>query len=329
LAYQIGDCLTIQLVTGQYIVVYIAGLDDSFYHLAYLDYYHPQPPGSDYFQSCFFYVVSFGDANQTHVAFEAVKIARYLLEASPDCKFAIHLDLGMLGTFGLLQMSSVRGITDVFERVLLNNQHNATDSFNFMKKGLMSIAEIKEKTIPVNPFPTVQLHKADGKSIHFWQIFASEPRTVVMGGGVVGHAGQYLQCGDEDPARLKKEYDNRIAEKRLEGYMEWVEYSNMVLQLDATDGWGSDDDLNFRNEIWDHLEQHLFLTGNGHVEGGDVGSGTLNLFFRTISPDLAVVAIQTIFEEKEANRTYRIAIENAPGGTRVIYPEGGPEDFSY
>lgn len=328
MAYQIGDCLTVQFVTGKYIVVYVAGLDDNFYQLAYLDYYQPQPPDSNYFQSCSFYVVSF--ENQTHVAFEAVRIARDLLETSPNCKFVIHLDLGMLGSFGLLQMSSVSGITDVFERVLLNNEHNAVESFNFMKKDLMSIAELREKTTPVNPFPTVQLHKADDSSILFWQIFASEPKTIVIGGGIVGHSGQYVQSGEANPAWLEKEYDDRIAEKRQEGYIEWVEYSKMILQIDATDGWGSEDDLDFRNEIWDQLALRLFWTGNGHVEGGDVGSGTLNLFFRTILPDLAVVAIQTIFEEKGVNRTYRIAIENAPGATRVIYPEGGgSEEFNY
>jgi hypothetical protein len=70
---------------------------------------------------------------------------------------------------------------------------------------------------------------------------------------------------------------------------------------------------------------------------GDIGSGTVNLFFEAIIPDIAIDTIIQALQEKKLERSYLIALENnqAEGqddgsfGIKVLYPKDYQGSFFY
>jgi hypothetical protein len=148
----------------------------------------------------------------------------------------------------------------------------------------------------------------------------------------VGHYEGYEEIKGEHLDSLKATYRRLIDEKTTEGYDDWQNYKEMILQFQTNDGWGNLEDLNFRNQIWDNLNEQFFWSGNGEVSGGDIGSGTVNLFFRTVSSDLAVKTIDALVQAKQIQRPYLIAMvgdDNARTAVNVIYPEDYSGMFNY
>ncbi len=114
--------------------------------------------------------------------------------------------------------------------------------------------------------------------------------------GVVGNTGEsetYLIDGDtlKEPA-----VDNVLAEAIAEGYREIApeDQYQIVVQYKTAGGWGDTTDLEKRYHVEDILDECLGWTGNGHCDGGDIGSGTINAFAFVVAPK---TACDTIVEE--------------------------------
>jgi hypothetical protein len=91
----------------------------------------------------------------------------------------------------------------------------------------------------------------------------------------------------------------------------------MALEFPVSEGWGDTSDLDFRNEIWDYLDRFVFWTGNGSITGGDTGSGTVNLYFETLIPEMAVDTVVNALQGKKTERAYKIILlsNESPGKT--------------
>ena len=332
--YRAGDCLTLPALHGGSIVVYVAGCNERDYYLAFLDFHGITPPPPVYFETCSFVVSTFGPPEQVHAAFETVTISITLLDyASEVCRIA-HLDLGILGQLGLTPMAEVADIAAFFEEHFANLAATFDqETFQPFKRSLMPINEVRERATPVNPFPTVKRYKQEGQVTRFWHIYGSpSPAALVVCWGPVGHYEGYEEFKDEDLDTLKAKYRHLIDEKTTEGYDNWQNYKEMILQFHTTDGWGDSGDLAFRNQIWDNLNEQLFWSGNGEVSGGDIGSGTINLFVRAVSSDLAVELIKAMFEAKQIQRPYLIAIvgdDITRKSVNVIYTVDYSGEFNY
>ncbi len=332
--YRTGDCLSLPALHGGSIVVYIAGDNEQAYYLAFLDFQGATPPAPAYFETCSFFVSTFGPPEQTHVAFETVTINKTLLNQSAGASQIAHLDLGTLGQMGLTPMDEVADIAAFFnENIARLNANSNQETFQPFRRSLMPIDEVRKRAIPVNPFPTVKRYKQEGQVMRFWHIYGSpNPPALVICWGPLGHYEGYEEIKDENLDTLKSKYRLRIDEKTTEGYHEWRNYKKMILQFQTNDSWGNSDDLAFRNQIWDSLSEQLFWSGNGEVSGGDIGSGTVNLFFRAISSDLAVQLINTLLEAKQIHRSYLIASkgeDNAEEEVKVIFPVNYVGEFNY
>jgi predicted DNA-binding WGR domain protein len=231
-------------------------------------------------------------------------------------------------------MAEVADIAAFFEEHFANlGAKPDQEMFQPFKRSMMPIQEVKKRATPVNPFLTVKRYKQEGQVTRFWHIYGSpSPATLIVCWGQVGHYEGYEEIKGEHLDALKAKYRHLIDEKTTEGYDDWRNYKEMILQFHTNDGWGGLDDLAFRNQIWDNLNEQLFWSGNGEVSGGDIGSGTVNLFFRAISPDLAVQLINALLEAKQIHRPYLIAIEVddiAQKGVNVVYPADYTGEFIY
>jgi len=335
MAYQNGDCLTLPGFKNGFIAVVVTGGDEHSYHLAFFDYQGEVPPSVEYFDTSSLFVMLFGSEEQTHAAFDTVTIERTALESASEAILLSKVDLsGTIGLIGLTPMDEVADISAYFDQHYARFD-SATNEEAYMpfKRSAMAIGEIRKRATPVNPFPTVKLYKLEHEVLRFWQIYGSpDPVAIVVSWGTLGRLDGHEEFTQGSLDTLKEKYQQLIQEKRTEGFEEREHYKNMILQFLTNDEWGASDDLGFRNQIWEILNAQLFWTGNGEVSGGDIGSGTVNLFFRAISSKLAVSIISSLLKERQINRSYLVALEGdaqAAGEPRVIYPEGYSGEFRY
>ncbi len=102
-------------------------------------------------------------------------------------------------------------------------------------------------------------------------------------------------------------------------------------------GLGSSDDLDRRHYIELLLEQQLRATAQGHVDGGDIGGGTMNIFIEDVKDKYAVqrLIIETLEAhnlivdglniaacQSDANEPYRLT----HGGTGDFMLFGTPDE---
>ena len=116
---------------------------------------------------------------------------------------------------------------------------------------------------------------------------------------VVEHWGE---CGDrggtrEHPVASEKEAERLLARlkkaTRADGYRP-IALSRMpflIIEYDV-EGWGSPEDLERRHKIETQLNELIGWMGLGHVDGGSIGSGTMEVAVRVVDFAIAKGAIE-------------------------------------
>jgi len=186
----------------------------------------------------------------------------------------------------------------------------------------------------ISELPITKLYKkADGK-ILYWEIWEeTEANKLVYHFGALGQTGEAFEIVEWDLQRRKYIYDTQIQHKILEGYKKPDSLHQMIIQFPTDDSWGGRVDLKFRNKMWDELNECLGWTGNGAVHGGDIGSGSANLFFDAVDPHIAVQSIVAYLNAKGIKKKFRIAVEvptrNDDVEIKVLCPENFKGQFIY
>ena len=99
------------------------------------------------------------------------------------------------------------------------------------------------------------------------------------------------------------------------------------------DGWGNESDLDLRYDLEEAMEDHLRRHGLGILDGGDIGSGTLNVFIYTTSSKIAELVTRAVSEVECRGLCDRTVIavwntEDEDGDYEVVWPEGFEGEFS-
>lgn len=245
MTYQPGDCIVIPSINNGYIVVYVAGGDERTFHLAFLDYQGANSPDGEYFDNCSFHVATFGSEEQTHVAFDVVITERSLLDNAKEATLVFRLDLGgMIGIFGLTPISEIRDISAYFDQHYAKSESLPTeDTCMPFKRALMPFHELRKRATPINPFPTVKLHKQGQEALQFWQIYGGPaPAVLVVSWGILGQYEGFEEITEGGLNSLKEKYKQFIEEKKLEGFSEYSAYKDLILQFKTEGEWGHPDD---------------------------------------------------------------------------------------
>lgn len=174
----------------------------------------------------------------------------------------------------------------------------------------------------------IKLYKRDGESLSYWEAWA-DGRTVVTHWGKVGDKGRThqirLQKGGSAEAIIAAESQKPLAAGFQEIPIE--DHAKVVVQY-QTVGWGSTADLDWRHQVEDVLNECLGWTGNGHCDGGDIGSGTINAFSFVLDPTAAVTTIVAALKKHRLLKGAVIAFYWGQNSPVVLWPENFEGEYS-
>ena len=342
--YNAGDCISLKLTDNIFLGGFISSSQDSKYQIVLTDYRQDTPPPANYFNDCLLFTTRYEMGETSFSALDVITIDIANADQLDYIERVIHLEIpGFLSASGFQEIANIAELMAYFElgTRLRNNVilDKGSVGRSFETKCFQSISDFFQNVAPRNEFPTIKLYKKIDDSIQYWQIYGSSinPVSLVIHWGRLGETGEFIEIKDQSLNEAKEFYNTKISEKKGEGYEELQTPNRMILQFHTADGWGGVDDLAFRNEIWEHLDRFLFWTGNGSISGGDIGSGTVNLFFEAVVQDIAVNTIVQALEEKKTDRKYLIAIEKNDAimteddsfGVKILYPTDYQSPFYY
>lgn len=172
----------------------------------------------------------------------------------------------------------------------------------------------------------LKLYKQQDDKTLYWATWSND-QFITIQKGVLGDAGAM------DTFIISKEVDALIAKEtarlRAQGYTEIEPEKSVSLIIQyQIEGWGTDDDLDKRNEVMDLMDDCLGRTGLGHCDGGDMGSGTANIFCPVVDSYLARDVIVKCLAEHNLLSGATIAIEREES-FEVLWPENYTGKFSY
>jgi hypothetical protein len=171
----------------------------------------------------------------------------------------------------------------------------------------------------------LKLYKTVRGRVRYWEAWQRNTKLVVHT-GLLGHWGRQdrmaIKRGESEEAAIERYSQAPLAE----GYARIADDAHKMLVVQyRVEGWGSVADLDVRNEVEDILNESLGWTGNGHCDGGDIGSGTINLFCLVVDPVLAVKAV--VRDLKKGKRLEGALIAVSPTADvevkmKVVWPKG-------
>lgn len=159
----------------------------------------------------------------------------------------------------------------------------------------------------------LKLYKFIDNKLYYWETWDKDEKTAIVHWGIVGQNGQDKEVKSGFFSNFRKTVQKEINEKINEGYSELDENKIVFLELEyKIEGFGTDQDLEKRHKLEDHLNELLGWTGLGHVDGCSIGSGTMEVGCVVIDFDIAIKVIEENLKGTEFgdySRIYQLSDE--------------------
>ncbi|MGV8091288.1 MAG: hypothetical protein AB2L24_05415 [Mangrovibacterium sp.] len=156
----------------------------------------------------------------------------------------------------------------------------------------------------------LKLYKQIDNQLHYWETWDKDEKTAIVHWGIVGRRGQDKEVKSGLFSTFRKAVQKEIDEKLKEGYAEFDEDKMIFLEVEyKIDGFGTDQDLDKRHRLEVYLNELLGWTGLGHVDGGSIGSGTMEAGCVVVDFEIAKKVIEKDLKNTEFgdySRIYRI-----------------------
>lgn len=145
-------------------------------------------------------------------------------------------------------------------------------------------------------FPKAEMIKLydydrNGNVLHYWEAWKDESEIVVHWGsvGTRGSTRTIPLSSDLEASSVIQREANSV---RARGYREAAdtELFQLIVQF-RIDGMGTSDNLEQRYKVEEVLNQCLGWTGLGFCDGGDIGSGTMNVFCFVVDSGRAIPVV--------------------------------------
>jgi hypothetical protein len=161
----------------------------------------------------------------------------------------------------------------------------------------------------------------------YWEAWDADGK-VTIHWGQLGETGETRTIPTTFFRSAKKIIETESKLPRTEGYreIEIDDHYQVVVQYQLGSNWGTDDDLKTRHEIESIFNECFGWTGNGMCDGGDIGSGMMNIFSYVVDP---TIALRTMRNELSSRGLLDSAIIAVREGDeyRVVWPENFSGDF--
>lgn len=150
-----------------------------------------------------------------------------------------------------------------------------------------------KKQTTENSNSMLKLYKLIDNQLHYWETWDKDEKTAIVHWGIVGQRGQDKEVTSGLFSNFRKTIQKEIDEKIKDGYTEFDEDKIAFLEVEyKIDGFGSEQDLDKRHRLEDHLNELLGWTGLGHVDGGSIGSGTMEAGCMVVDFEIAKKVIE-------------------------------------
>jgi hypothetical protein len=173
----------------------------------------------------------------------------------------------------------------------------------------------------------LKLYKRGRTGVRYWEAW-DIPGMVVVHEGKLGDRGKTKYLIREKGQTAKQCITEAARKPRAKGYAEIPtdDHYQVVVQY-RLKTWGTAKDLAKGHKIEALFNECLGWTGNGHCDGNDFGSGTMNIFSLVVDPELGAA---TLVAELRKNRLLKGAVVALREGEdyRVVYPARFKGEFS-
>ncbi len=153
----------------------------------------------------------------------------------------------------------------------------------------------------------LKLYKLIEGQLHYWETWETDDKSAIIHWGIVGDTGEHKEIKSGLFSSFKKTVQKETDQKINEGYAAFDEDKVAFLEVEyKIDGFGTDEDLDKRHRLEDRLNELMGWTGLGHVDGGSIGSGTMETGCIVVDFDIAKKVIEQDLKETEFGDYSRI-----------------------
>lgn len=169
----------------------------------------------------------------------------------------------------------------------------------------------------------IKLLKEQDDGIRYWEVWEHEG-ILYIHQGVIGETGSTEEVKVPLLKKAEKMMETYAEEKLNAGfsYLDEDELAEFVIQISYQENEDIEEVLNKRNFIEGLMNECLGWTGNGHCDGGDIGSGTANIFCCVIDIDKACEVIKKELEENNVLEGALLAYLDENEDYITLYPAG-------
>jgi hypothetical protein len=173
----------------------------------------------------------------------------------------------------------------------------------------------------------IELYKRDRDGVQYWRAWRYK-RIVVIHWGRAGEIGRTHQIRLRKGQAAEAVMEEAARKPTAEGYgaVNDDDYLTVVVQF-RLEGWGSVPDLDKRHQMEELLTQCLAATCNGFCDGGDIGSGEMNIFCLVLNPEAAKRALVSTLKKNRLLKGAVIALREGEE-YRVLWPADFKGAFS-
>ena len=145
----------------------------------------------------------------------------------------------------------------------------------------------------------LKLYKLINNQLHYWVTWDDE-KTATIHSGIVGELGEQNKLTGRLFSNFRKKAQKEIDAKLKEGYAEFDDDKMAFLEVEyIINGFGTDEDLDKRHRLENHLDVLLGSTGLGYADGGSIGSGTMEAGCIVVDFDIAKRVIEESLKNTE------------------------------
>ncbi|MFC3209652.1 hypothetical protein [Planomicrobium okeanokoites] len=173
----------------------------------------------------------------------------------------------------------------------------------------------------------IKLVKEVDNTVAYWEVW-KDGKKLTVHSGFVGETGEAEEVKLKMFERAEKIMEELAEEKLAEGYdyLDEDELIELVLQYPYEEQH-MEKALEKRQQVEDLMNNCLGWTGNGACDGGDIGSGTTNIFNYVIDVEKALKTILEELTEENLLANVKIAFLDEDEEYIGLYPKGTEFDI--